>query len=237
MSKYITTTFYNFINEGISDDKIIAYHGSGVNFDNFLTNFIGSGVGNNGFGYGVYLTDSKKSAKDWATFLETKSNVLIDNIKPSENIIEFLTRAVKLYGNKTELLLHVLKSNLEQLYKNGEINKEELDFLKKSSILKLKRSRIVYEVQILGSDFLLWNRPVTSEQLNKIDVQIKKENNIIYKSFRNGEDLYTSFNLPPKETSEFLYRSGIDGVIYYDGVMNYVIFNPNIIKIVKKVYF
>ena len=54
---------------------------------------------------------------------------------------------------------------------------------------------------------------------------------------KNGEDFYGSLKMPQKDKSSFLYRSGIDGVIYYDGGENYVIFNPDSIYINKRITF
>lgn len=245
MNKYVKN-FESFIN--LNDNQLFLYHGSGKKFDVFSNEFNGSGVGNNGYGYGIYLTDSKKSAKMWASHLETQSSVLIDGIKPSENVEEFLYRAVKLYGNKTDILLHVLKSNLDSLYKNNKITGDEYNFIKTANKLKLTRGRFVYEVEIKGDDFLLWKSLPTTEQLNKVSEQLSSEKlgvisidkdiKVNNRMIRNGEDLYLSIGLSPKETSFFLDRCGIDGIKYYeDNCANYVIFNLNSIIIKKKVNF
>ena len=44
-------------------DGIFAFHGSGADFDEFSLRKIGTGEGNQAFGYGLYFTDSKDIAK------------------------------------------------------------------------------------------------------------------------------------------------------------------------------
>lgn len=249
LRKFIKTIIREYLNEQqLLNDNFTAYHGSGAEFDDFSGNFIGSGIGNAGFGYGVYLTNSKQNAKGWAKSLEKTANVIIDGVKQSENIEKFLTRAVDLHGNKPDLLLHILKSHIDELLKKNKISKNEYNFIKNSNILKLVRSRFVYEVNVIGNDFIYWNKPISVEQIEKVKKQGQKENkdiNIIVgdvikindRIIKNGEDFYSSLKMTQKEKSDFLYRSGIAGVIYYESGENYVIFNPQNIIIKKKISF
>jgi hypothetical protein len=46
-----------------TDSGIIAFHGSGADFDQFRMDKIGTGEGNQAFGYGLYFTDSEDIAK------------------------------------------------------------------------------------------------------------------------------------------------------------------------------
>lgn len=249
LRKFIATTIREYLNEQYTIcENFVAYHGSGVKFDDFSGDFIDSGIGNAGFGYGIYLTNTKQNAKGWAKSLEQKANVVIDGIKQSEIIEKFLTNAVDLHGNKPDLLLHILKAHIDKLYQENKITEKEYNFIKNSNTLKLTRSRFVYEVNVTGNDFIYWNKPISLEQVEKVKKQAQKENieidiviegsiKINNKVIRNGEDFYGSLKMTQKDKSSFLYRSGIDGVIYYEGGENYVIFNPNSISINKRISF
>lgn len=247
--KFIATTLAGYLNEQPTvTESFIAYHGSGISFDSFSADFIGSGIGNNGFGYGIYLTDSKKNAKEWANSLEENSSVVIDGVNASDNVNKFMTNAVKTHGNKPEILMIIIKSYSKQLLESNEITNTEYDLINAATVLKLIRGRVLYEVGIDGHDFILWKSPVNDEQLSKILAQSKLEKLgkithdggqlvINGRIIRSGEDLYLSFGLSAKETSEFLVRSGIDGVKYYDTYYNYVVFNPESLNIKKKTHF
>ena len=249
LSKFIATTIHEYLNEQqITCENFVAYHGSGVKFDDFSDDFIGSGIGNNGFGYGIYLTNTKQNAKGWAKSLEKKANVVIDGIKQSEIIENLLTNAVDLHGNNPDLLLHILKTHIGKLYQENKITEKEYNFIKNSNTLKLTRSRFVYEVNVTGDDFIYWNKPILLEHVEKVKKQAQKENieidividgiiKINDRIIKNGEDFYGSLKMTQKDKSSFLYRSGIDGVIYYDGGKNYVIFNTNSISINKRISF
>ena len=249
LRKFIKTTIREYLNEQqVLNENFTTYHGSGIEFNDFSGDFIGSGIGNAGFGYGIYLTDSKQNAKGWAKSLEKASNVIIDGVKQSENIEKFLTSAVGLYGNKPDLLLHILKSYIDKLLKENKISEKEYNFIKNSNTLKLIRSRFIYEVNVIGDDFIYWNNPISLEQIEKVKKQAQKENKdvdiivddvikINSRIIKTGEDFYGSLNIPQKEKSAFLYRSGIDGVIYYESGKNYVIFNLQSLIIKKKISF
>ena len=239
LRKFIATTLPDYLNE-----NIIAYHGTGVNFNAFSNEFNGTGIMNNGFGYGIYLTNTRKNAKGWAESLEKPSSVIIDGVKQSNNIEKFLTNAVDTHGNHSDILLHILKIYIDRLLKDNQISEKEYKFIENSKKLKLTRNRFIYEVEIIGEDFIYWNRPISIKQIEKVKSQAKKENknldiivndneiNINNNIIRSGEDFYYSLrNMIQKEKSAFLNRSGIVGVKYDE---NYVIFNPDKNIIIKK---
>lgn len=47
-------------------DEVIAYHGTGADFDKFNLSKAGTGAGSAAFGYGVYVTSDQTTAKDYA---------------------------------------------------------------------------------------------------------------------------------------------------------------------------
>lgn len=237
--------------ESTIKEKFKVYHGSGYKFDKFLSSFIGSGIGN-GFGYGIYLTDSKSDAKEWAKTLEQEDALTasIDNKTVSKELTNFIKSAVNTHGNKPEIILAILRSYSNQLLKDNNIDKSEYELIQSASAFKLNRSRFVYEVEVNGSDFIDWQSPVSMEQVNKIQAQSINGSNkldisvngneisVDGKPIKNGNALYNSIPGTQKDKSEFLMNCGIDGVVYRDGGgMNYVVFDPNILRIVKRIQF
>lgn len=74
--------------------QVIAWHGSPHSFDRFTTDAIGTGEGAQAFGWGLYFTDLKGIAENYATVLSTKDQ-------------EFL-----LNGEGEEILRHAVINNL-----------------------------------------------------------------------------------------------------------------------------
>ena len=108
-------------NEGIAEVQaptenqpgIIAFHGSGADFDRFRLDKIGTGEGAQAFGYGLYFTDSEDIAKFYrnslggANVLKTEQGINI--IPPSgkekikANFSGFRNKFSKLYGDDEAL--------------------------------------------------------------------------------------------------------------------------------------
>lgn len=229
------------------NDKFKAYHGSGHKFDKFLHSFIGSGIGN-GFGYGIYLTDSKSDAKQWAKTLEEEgaASASINNITVSDNLTNFIKSATDTHGNKPDIILAILRSYSKQLLKDNKIDESEYELIQSASTVKLNRSRFVYEVEVNGNDFISWESPITDEQFNKIQgsdkLNMSMDGNRISIDGKviqnNGNALYNSIRGSQKDKSELLVKCGIDGVAYREGSgINYVVFDPNILRIIKRVTF
>jgi len=80
------------------EDGILAFHGSGADFDEFKLSKIGTGEGSQVFGYGLYFTDSKDIAKFYKN-AELKSQNVEFNGKP----IKFLSDSQDI-DNKTVIL-------------------------------------------------------------------------------------------------------------------------------------
>jgi hypothetical protein len=261
MKKFIVTTIYEYLNERYSkNESIEVYHGSPYNFDTFSADKVSTGIGAQSYGWGFYFTDLKSVAKGWAESLEDMAEVKIDGITPSHFINDYVSRIIKLHGNKKELVLLILKSNAKQLLFNKKITQEEYEFIINAKKISSKRSRNIYQVELHKGkspneyDYLNWIRDITDEQIKKIDNQIKKEgysgrvsieNGKVYKDvggkseIKNGRDIYRAFagdkGFTEKEASLFLLRSGIDGIKYpSNGGWEYVVFDPNSITINKK---
>ena len=222
-------TYIKSLNEFINETL---YHGSPYSFDKFDNTQINNGIGGQAFGYGFYFTDDKKTAKGYAETLEKIAEVTIDKIKPSNIISKYVSQIIDLHGNKPDLVLHILKVNSKQLLNDNKITDDEYNFIQNASKLKATRNRYLYEVEIPEGDYLNWTKIITDEQLSKINIPgLKKD---------TGMNVYlkiakmTSY----KEASQILLKSGIIGTKYPANYgYEYVIFDPSMIKIIKKTNF
>jgi len=67
--------------EQYDGDDLILKHGTGADFDKFLTDKIGTGEGNQSFGYGLYFTGSDKIGKEYATKLSKDKEGIVYTVK------------------------------------------------------------------------------------------------------------------------------------------------------------
>jgi len=131
-------------------------------------------------------------------------------------------------------------------------------------------SRNLYKVKIHGDktldelNFLRWDKPMSKENAEKIKEQLKKEYQVekpeskskwIYNNISSSEtqligsivyDYLNSITGKDKETSMFLLRAGIDGIVYpaeytskgsHEEAFNYVVFDENAIEIEEHIRF
>ena len=74
---------------------IIAFHGSGADFDEFSLDMIGTGEGSQAYGYGLYFTDTKSIAEFYKDAVREESNIIhldgkpIDSVYSSDNEEKF----------------------------------------------------------------------------------------------------------------------------------------------------
>jgi len=73
------------------EDGILAFHGSGADFDEFKLSKIGTGEGNQAFGYGLYFTDSEDIAKFYKNQILKTQNV------------EFKGKPIKFMSDKQDI--------------------------------------------------------------------------------------------------------------------------------------
>lgn len=99
------------------ESGIIAFHGSGADFDKFSLNKIGTGEGNQAFGYGLYFTESEDIAKFYKDAMREKSttgitktvsykgkNIDIDNIDTFEDSFAYANADISPEKTKEKLL-------------------------------------------------------------------------------------------------------------------------------------
>ena len=108
-------------------DGIFAFHGSGADFDEFKLSKIGTGEGNQAFGYGLYFTDSEDIAKFYKNAMSQKGT-------------EGLTKTVDYKGKKINI--DNIETNEESfVYANANLNPE----ITKNKLFKEKK-RIEKEI-------------------------------------------------------------------------------------------
>ena len=223
------------------------YHGSGADFTEFDFDHMGEGAGSQAFGWGGYVTSSKKIGKDYA--------MLKDN--PNSNLKSDAKEFLKSYPTYESFLANHKRIGASQRFTESEKKNFYEGMVKAANI-----SRNLYEVDIPednGSNYLDWDAPITDELIDKVtkvlpslrsfDIkELKKDRTFdnFYKtiSMRSVKD-DASFN-DDKAASKLLSSLGYTGIKYKagrnfggseEGDTNYVIFKPEDMQITEHTKF
>ena len=251
----VTDDVVNSINQEIAAApkfSLKVYHGSGADFIEFDFDHMGEGAGSQAFGWGGYVTSSKKIGKSYATMMDNDPSKAYYRIQRSNG-----TRFAKKYPT-IESFLHGDK----QIAMNDKFTEQEkIDFYNEMKKLAEPYHNL-YEVDIPednGSNYLDWDAPITDELIDKVakalpslrsyDIKdLKKDRTFdnFYKtiSMRSVTD-DASFN-DDKAASKLLSSLGYTGIKYKagrnfggaeEGDTNYVIFKPEDMKITEHTKF
>ena len=251
----VTDDVVNSINQEIADApkfSLKVYHGSGANFSEFDFDHMGEGEGTQAFGWGGYVTSSKKIGKSYATLMDNDPSKAYYRIQRSNG-----TRFAKKYPT-LESFLHGDK----QIAMNDKFTEQEkIDYYNEMKKLAEPYHNL-YEVDIPddnGSNYLDWDAPITDELIDKVakalpslrsyDIKdLKKDRTFdnFYKtiSMRSVKD-DASFN-DDKAASKLLSSLGYTGIRYKagrnfggaeEGDTNYVIFKPEDMRITEHTKF
>lgn len=251
----VTDDVVNSINQEIAAApkfSLKVYHGSGADFIEFDFDHMGEGAGSQAFGWGGYVTSSKKIGKSYATMMDNDPSKAYYRIQRSNG-----TRFAKKYPT-IESFLHGDK----QIAMNDKFTEQEkIDFYNEMKKLAEPYHNL-YEVDIPddnGSNYLDWDAPITDELIDKVakalpslrsyDIKdLKKDRTFdnFYKtiSMRSVTD-DSSFN-DDKAASKLLSSLGYTGIKYKagrnfggaeEGDTNYVIFKPEDMKITEHTKF
>ena len=251
----VTDDVVNSINQEIADApkfSLKVYHGSGADFTEFDFDHMGEGAGSQAFGWGGYVTSSKKIGKSYATLMDNDPSKAYYRIQRSNG-----TRFAKKYPT-LESFLHGDK----QIAMNDKFTEQEkIDYYNEMKKLAEPYHNL-YEVDIPddnGSNYLDWDAPITDELIDKVakalpslrsfDIKdLKKDRTFdnFYKtiSMRSVTDDAT-FN-DDKAASKLLASLGYTGIKYKagrnfggaeEGDTNYVIFKPEDMKITEHTKF
>jgi site-specific DNA-cytosine methylase len=257
----VTDDVVNSINQEIADApkfSLKVYHGSGSDFTDFDFDHMGDGAGSQVFGWGGYVTSSKKIGKSYATLMDNDPSKAYFRIQRSNG-----TRFAKKYPT-LESFLHGDK----QIAMNDKFTEQEkIDFYNEMKKLAEPYHNL-YEVDIPddnGSNYLDWDKPLSKKQqdsiregLEHLGVGIKTLESKGQSLERTGENVYnstlyigltgTEYDLPEKTKgiSKFLSSVGFTGIKYKagrnfggakKGDTNYVIFEPEDMKITEHTKF
>lgn len=251
----VTDDVVNSINQEIADApkfSLKVYHGSGADFTEFDFDHMGEGAGSQAFGWGGYVTSSKKIGKSYATLMDNDPSKVYYRIQRSNG-----TRFAKKYPT-LESFLHGDK----QIAMNDKFTEQEkIDYYNEMKKLAEPYHNL-YEVDIPednGSNYLDWDAPITDELIDKVakvlpslrsfDIKdLKKDRTFdnFYKtiSMRSAKDDAT-FN-DDKAASQLLASLGYTGIKYKagrnfggaeEGDTNYVIFKPEDMRITEHTKF
>lgn len=251
----VTDDVVNSINQEIADApkfSLKVYHGSGADFTEFDFDHMGEGAGSQVFGWGGYVTSSKKIGKSYATLMDNDPSKAYYRIQRSNG-----TRFAKKYPT-LESFLHSDK----QIAMNDKFTEQEkIDYYNEMKKLA-EQYHNLYEVYIPednGSNYLDWDKPLSKKQqdairegLSHLGVDIKTLESKGQSLERTGENVYnstlyigltgTEYDLPErtKGISKFLSSVGFTGIKYKagrnfggakKGDTNYVIFKPEDMRI------
>ena len=251
----VTDDVVNSINQEIANAhkfSLKVYHGSGADFTEFDFDHMGEGAGSQAFGWGGYVTSSKKIGKSYATMMDNDPSKAYYRIQRSNG-----TRFAKKYPT-LESFLHGDK----QIAMNDKFTElEKIDFYNEMKKLAEPYHNL-YEVDIPednGGNYLDWDAPITDELIDKVakalpslrsyDIKdLKKDRTFdnFYKtiSMRSVTD-DASFN-DDKAASKLLASLGYTGIKYKagrnfggaeKGDTNYVIFKPEDMRITEHTKF
>lgn len=235
------------------------YHGTGASFSEFDFDHIGEGEGSQAFGWGGYVTSSKKIGKNYATLMDNDPSRAYYRIQHSNG-----TRFAKKYPT-LESFLHGDK----QIAMNDKFTEQEkIDYYNEMKKLAEPYHNL-YEVDIPddnGSNYLDWDAPLTDKQKNTIIKELRRLK-IDFADFKKrgfsfdgsfGGNSYDFLMYALRKTkkwkdvnasravSKFLSSLGYTGIKYKagrnfggaeEGDTNYVIFKPEDMKIVDHAKF
>jgi hypothetical protein len=247
---------------GIAPVGMIAYHGTpNLIQGKFDINKVGTGEGNQTYGYGMYFAEAPEVAKNYATMYHKD---YFDKNKGVEQTASHYWNMYKTPEKAIEALKAQIKPNL-----TPEAKKFTEDAI---SVLESKKDKIgnFYKVDIPDEyipKMLDWDKPLTEqpkqvqEALKKLGIEtdinkLNEYDDALLKSLfedsnialpkqpinPTGQEIYERFiQGNPKYTAEKLKEVGITGIRYLDGfsrgksgTSNFVVFDPTDVKILER---
>ena len=265
----VTDDVVNSINQEIADApkfSLKVYHGSGADFTEFDFDHMGEGAGSQVFGWGGYVTSSKKIGKSYANLVD--ANAPHQDVEYVGNNAHEYTDVVAGLFNGGQRDYDDVKEFLQNGYNSDKDNarkKQMLEWFESTKPSDWKSvndgKRNLYEVDIPddnGSNYLDWENPLNEEQINTIrDALVKKGVDVSswekrgFKLDLPFKDVYAAvlpmmMRFEPKEVSKFLSSLGFTGIKYPAGTIqggaekgdtNYVIFKPEDMRITEHTKF
>jgi len=228
------------------------YHGTPHKVHKFLSSRIGTGEGNQAFGYGLYFASNVEVAKAYQKNLSGRG--MAEPVEESPAAYEAVTLLSYYRGNK-----EAAKKEARRASRAGELNewvplKEVLHFIDLTEV----PTGNLYTVEVLPDegDFLDWDKPL-SEQSEKVQEVIAQalphlgEFELVGRVDLDtvdptGKDIYAAIIAlkggKPRDASQMLSEAGVAGVRYLDGASrwtskgnhNFVVFDESHIKVTEE---
>lgn len=237
------------IKEGIEERFRTVYHGSGASFDRFDHSFMGTGEGAQAYGWGTYVTEVNGIAKSYAEKAAdpAKKDYLYEEIAKLKDIIRY---EPDLYIDNMSTLSDLKKQikELEEIQRNDpdfdfeipRLKEYEKEWERLEDLISKVSTRVLYTVEIpddTGENYLDWDKPVTKEQIKRIQDYLSEN----YRKYKlnefnasiapstavnaeeidkwtmRGENIYKTLeNLlgGDREASEALWQCGFTGISY-----------------------
>ena len=215
--------------ETAAERGIIAYHGSPHSFDRFSLRNIGTGEGNQAYGYGLYFAETEDVAKRYKTQGRAKRD-------PMMNVAH---QTISAGQDPGEILPAIFP----------KASKKEIN----EAIERAKNPPpgSMYQVRINANpeDFIKWDEPLSAQSQKVKDVLgeggIVAAADILSRAYRNpmhGGALLKIDTATPAQVSRSLLEKGIAGISYQDALSrgkenptsNFVVFDDALIDILKK---
>lgn len=200
----VTDDVVNSINQEIADApkfSLKVYHGSGADFTEFDFDHMGEGAGSQAFGWGGYVTSSKKIGKSYANLVD--ANAPHQDVEYVGNNAHEYTDVVAGLFNGGQRDYDDVKEFLQNGYNSDKDNarkKQMLEWFESTKPSDWKSvndgKRNLYEVEIPednGSNYLDWDAPLTDELIDKVVAALPAIRVFDIKNFkkdRSFEDLY-----------------------------------------------
>ena len=243
----------------LQDEEVTAYHGGPHSFDKFSTQYMGTGEGNQSFGWGLYFTDLEDIARDYANRLYDKSKLEEINKRLSEISKELDKYQSGEYGKYNSPIGYKLKKEYDDL-----INSRQSEIRKNKTLYKVSLHKGKTPEQYT---WLEWYKPVPEKVMNILGKKLIHNGKFLEDLFDNSREyektdgtkvkgLYPDGLMfykrisqilgSDKEASLFLLKNGIDGIkypadslsrgatSYNTSGFNYVVFDENAVNIEKQ---
>lgn len=232
---------FNKLSERGNQFEARAFHGSPYAFDRFTTQAIGTGEGNQSFGWGLYFTELADIARRYAKEGELRQleNSIGDYTFDGDDIGQQLIDFLKAGGEISDWIKRreeLLKNRKEQIASGEDFRGttmaniiERLEFsINSAKQIQDKISRNVYDVTIHKGkqpseyNWLVWDKKPNREQVSNLISKLnqkQRDAGFYYGLAPNAtnKDLYKGLSRAlggDKQASLFLLENGIDGIKY-----------------------
>lgn len=266
----VTDDVVNSINQEIAAApkfSLKVYHGSGADFTEFDFDHMGEGAGSQAFGWGGYVTSSKKIGKSYANLVD--ANAPHQDVEyVGNNDFEYKDVIAGLF-NGGQRDYDDVKEFLQKGYNADKQNarkKQMMEWFESTKPSDWKSvndgKRNLYEVDIPddnGSNYLNWDAPITDELIDKVAKALPSLRSYDIKDFkkdRTFDNFYKTISMrsvkddaafnDDKAASKLLASLGYTGIKYKagrnfggaeEGDTNYVIFKPEDMTITEHTKF